>query len=312
MRFSGLFIVFWAMCCASVTLACDGREITSDRVFAAPICIPATPQRIVVMDHSFALGIGLELGLPVVGAPLARMSDKTLADAAQAAGVTDTGFVAQPNLETIVALQPDLILAFTGDVGLAETYQPLLAQLAPTVIDVSGDWRGFYDVLTELAGTSAAQDHADASRAAYETRLAEIKSQMPARPVSIVRITTWDFQVYTDAPDTYAPFEIAHEAGLLRSAYETAPDGPVLKRPDWEELARLDGETLLYIVGGTNDSDSNGRFDEVVANPLWQRLPGVASGRVYPVDPAVWMEFSGYPSALRVLDDLERLVINAP
>ena len=100
---------------------------------------------------------------------------------------------------------------------------------------------------------------------------------------------------------------------LRRSPYEVTDDpGLSMKRPDWEELSQLDGDVLLYIVGGTNDSDKDGRHEEVLANPLWQMLPAVKSGNVHRISAATWMEFSGLASANRVLDDIERFVIAAP
>lgn len=291
---------------APMALACEGRLIEDDRIHASPLCVPADPQRVVVLDQSFALGIGMDMDLPIIGAPLTRMSDEALLARAEASGVTDIGFVTEPSLERIVALQPDLILGFTGDPGLAEAYYPMLSTLAPTLLETSGDWRGFYNTVAALTGQQekAAQMFAD-----YKARLEQIRAQVPDTPVSIVRITSWDFQVYTDTPGAYAPFEILSEAGVQRTEYETAPDGPALKRPDWEELSQLDGDILLYIVGGTNDSATSGRHEEVIGNPLWQMLPAVAAGNVHRIDPAVWMEFSGLGSAHRVLDDIEAYII---
>lgn len=301
--------VFSLLFCSGVAYACDGRLIDEDRIFGSPLCVPENPKRVVVLDQSFSLGIGLELGLPIIGAPLTRMSDESLLKKAQAAGVEDLGFVTEPNLERLVTLQPDLIIAFTGNPGLAESVYPMLSSLAPTMLDTSGDWRGFYNVIGQLSGQ---EDKVAGLFKAYNDRLEEVRAKLPDTPVSILRITSWDFQVYTESPDAYAPFEIAAEAGLVRSNYETAPNGPSLKRPDWEELANLDGEILLYIVGGTNDSDVDGRHEEVIENPLWQVLPAVQSGNVHRIDPATWMEFSGLISAHRVLDDIERLIISTP
>lgn len=294
---------------ATAALACEGRLLEDARLYGSPLCIPAEPQRVVVLDHSFSLGIGLELGLPIVGAPLSRMSDEELLEKAKAAGVEDIGFVTEPSLERIVALQPDLIVAFTGNRGLAESVYPMFSQLAPTLLDISGEWRGFYDTVADLTGGA---DKVDGLFAAYEARLGEVRAKVPEIDVSVVRITPWDFQVYTETPGAYAPFEVLAEAGVHRSAYETAPDGPALKRPDWEELAALDGKILLYIVGGTNDSATSGRHEEVIGNPLWQMLPAVQAGRVHRIDPATWMEFSGLPSAHKVLDDIERFIIDTP
>lgn len=302
----GLAVALWS----SPAIACDGRLIESDAVYAAPLCVPERPQRVVVLDASFGLGIGLDVGLPIVGAPLARMSDADLESRAEAAGAVSLGFVTEPSLETIVALEPDLILGFVGDPALAAGLHPQLAQLAPTLLYTDVDWREFYFLLAGLTGRTA---EVEARFAEFDARLDALRARMPADlEVSVLRITSWDFQVYLDAPVTYAPFALMQAAGVRRTAYETTDDpGLSMKRPDWEELAALDGDVLLYIVGGTNDSDKDGRLEEVLADPLWQMLPAVAAGRAHRVDPATWMEFSGLASAHRLLDDLERYVAAA-
>ena len=78
---------------------------------------------------------------------------------------------------------------------------------------------------------------------------------MPDVKVSVVRIMAGGFQVYVDGPAAYAPFAVLHDAGVKRTAYETATDATILKRPDWEGLAQLDGDVLLYIVGSPYDDE---------------------------------------------------------
>ncbi len=284
-----------------LALACEGRLAEGPGIFAAPICIPAAPQRIVVADPTFSLGMALELGLPVVAAPLTGMSDTALRARAEAAGVADIGSVLQPSIEAAVGARPDLIL---GSAAL-ESLHPMLSQIAPTVLVTESDWRAYYRTLAAVTGT---EDRLAELMAPLEARIDALRPRVPALPVSILRITPWDFQVYPDAPGAWAPFALLRELGVRRPAYETAAD-PAVKRPDWEELAALDGELLLYIVGGMNDSATSGRLEEVMSNPLWQLLPAVRTGRVAPLDPAVWMEFSGIGSAHRVLDDMERLIL---
>ena len=300
----------WVAFAAAPASACEGRLIEDPAVYAAPLCIPAAPARVVAIDASFGLGIGLDVGLPLVGAPLARMSDEGLKARAEAAGATSIGFVAEPSLETVVALQPDLILGFVGDPALAAAVYPQLSQLAPTLLYAGLDWRAFYGLLAGLTGREAEI----AERfAAYDARLAGIRARMPDVRVSVLRITSWDFQVYLDAPQAYAPFAVMRAAGVRRSAWETTEDPALsMKRPDWEELAALDGDVLFYIAGGTNDSDKDGRLEQVLGDPLWAMLPAVRAGRAYRVDHADGMEFSGLDSADRVLDDLERYVIGSP
>lgn len=311
MRFLLMSMIATAcLICADRAQACTERQVDRPDVYGAPLCLPSKPQRVVVLDASFGLGIALDVGLPVVGAPMDRMSDEVLKGRAEAVGATSTGFVTEPSFETIVALQPDLIVGFPGSDSMAAGIYPMVSQLAPTLLYTSVDWRAFYGL---MAGFTGEEERVAAELADLDARLLDLRNRMPETPVSVVRITSWDFQVYLDSPVTYAPFEMMRQAGVQRSDYETTDDPNLsMKRPDWEELAQLDGEVLLYIVGGTNASDEDGRHEEVLANPLWQMLPAVEAGNVHRVDHADWMEFSGLASAHRVLDDLERYVIGTP
>lgn len=285
---------------------CAGRLVEGPEIVAGPVCVPENPQRIVVLDPTFSLGMAIELDLPVVGAPMFGMSDATLKAEAEARGVTDLGAFTAPSLETVVVLQPDLILA-TGALGAGA--QALASTVAPTVMISSENWKDYYRALARATGRSAAADEIIGS---YEDRVAALRARMPEGTVSVVRITPWDFQVYLDAPNAYGPFLVLREAGVKRPPYETAgSEGDTVRRPDWEELSQLTGDRLLYIVGGANDSADSGRHEEVLANPLWQALPAVQAGRVHRVDAATWMEFSGATAAHRVLDDIERLIVEA-
>ena len=295
--------------CAAVSAAaaCEGRLVKDEAVYEAPLCLPATPARVVVLDASFGLGVGLDVDLPIVGAPLDRMSDEALKSRAEDEGVTSLGFVTEPSLETIVALEPDLIVGFVGSESMASGVYPQVSQLAPTLLYIDTDWRDFYHL---MAGFTGQTDEVEQRFAAFDDRLADVRARMPETVVSVLRITSWDFQVYLDSPDGYAPFNIMRQAGVERTDFETTDDPTVaMKRPDWEQLAELDGELLLYIVGGTNDSDQDGRHEEVLSNPLWRMLPAVRSGKVHRVDHGHWMQFSGLDAAHKVLDDLERYVI---
>lgn len=297
-------IVFTAFSAAPGFAACEGRLLETQAIFQAPVCAPERPQRIVTLDAYYNLGMGLELGAPIIGAPLFAMEDAALRATAKQNGVADVGSAAQPSVEKIVALKPDLIL---GDAFMHARAYDLARSIAPTVLINVQNWKEYYALVADITGR---QGEADSAFAAYEKRAADIKARMPDVEVSVVRIIPGGFQVYLDGPGSYAPFSVMRDGGVKRTVYETSTDSTVLKRPDWEGLAALDGDILLYIVGGGHDDDPSGRLEtETLGNPLWQMLPAVAAGRAYRVDPTTWMEFSGLASANRVLDDVERYVV---
>ncbi|WP_225874027.1 iron-siderophore ABC transporter substrate-binding protein [Terrihabitans soli] len=287
---------------APAVSACEGRLVDSKFVLHTPLCVPKEPKRIAVIDPTFSLGMSLELGLPVVAAPLFKMSDPVLKARAQEKSIIDLGSYLEPSIEMLIGAKPDLIIGS----GLADAYYPMLSQIAPTLLYNARDWRDIFSTIADATGQGARKTDFFAP---YDARVASIRARMPNTRVSVLRITSWDFQVYTDGPDAYAPFEVLQDAGVRRSAYETVTDDTGLKRPDWEALSNLDGDVLLYIIGGGNNSDTSGRHEEVTGNPLWKMLPAVKAGRVYRVDAGTWMEFSGLASANRVLDDIERYIL---
>ena len=264
MRFS-LFCFALILLPVTASAECDGRLIDSPHVMPSPVCIPQQPERLLSLDAAYTLGMALESDLPLVGAPLFGMSDEDLRQKAEARSVENVGHLIEPSVEKIIALQPDLIV---GSGFLGETALQLASRIAPTVLITAKDWKDYLRTLIEVGGSNK---NADDLLSSYQSRVAEVRERVPDIKVSVVRITSWDFQVYLDA-SKYAPFAVLQEAGVRRTDYETSTDGVTLKRPDWEQISQLDGDVLLYIVGGTNTSDTDGRLEEVLDNPLWQML----------------------------------------
>jgi ABC-type Fe3+-hydroxamate transport system substrate-binding protein len=91
--------------------------------------IPQQPERVVVLDTG-ELDTALSLGVTPVGAVTTAVSDGFLSYLAEdAADVEVVGTIAEPNLEAIAALRPDLILS---NRTRHEDLYDELSQIAPT------------------------------------------------------------------------------------------------------------------------------------------------------------------------------------
>ncbi|OLP52991.1 iron ABC transporter permease [Rhizobium rhizosphaerae] len=287
--------------------ACEGREI-SQGLQEGPVCIPQAPKRIVTLDPLITLGFLIEMGAPVVGTPYMAIQDETVLKTVKEQGMADLGNPKEPSLERVAALKPDLII------GSAEVHGQIYAQasrIAPTLLFKHMDWKAYQALLAEVTNR---QEIAGKQRAAYEQRAAAIRARMAEKPltVSAVRLAPGRFVVFVDGPQAYAPYAVLHEAGVRRTPYETVTDDTIVKRPDWEELANLEGDVLLYVVASGFDSGPDDALEkEVTANPLWQLLPAVHKGRAHRVDRDAWQSFHGIASAQRILDDVERYVLDA-
>ena len=98
--------------------------------FAAP------PARIVVLDWTLAEAV-LDLGHVPVGAPEIALYGEWVVNPPVPEAVTDIGLRTEPDLETLAALQPDVILA----VDLDPAQEAQLAQIAPVLVWTHWDAR---------------------------------------------------------------------------------------------------------------------------------------------------------------------------
>ncbi|SMH28021.1 iron-siderophore ABC transporter substrate-binding protein [Mesorhizobium australicum] len=301
-----LALLLFLFAAAPVQAACEGKEIT-EGVYNAPFCVPAGVRKIVTLDPLLTLGILMELEVPVVATPYMAIQDSEVLDFVKRSKMVDLGNPKEPSLERIAALKPDLIIGSTE--AHAQIYDKA-SKIAPTIFFNHMDWKKYLRLLSEITGR---EDVANEALAAYEKRVSSIRARMKDVTVSAVRFAPGRFVVFVDGPAAYAPYAVLHEAGVKRTAYETVTDGTIVKRPDWEELANLDGDILLYVsASGFENGPDDALEKEVSGNPLWQLLPAVQAGRAHRVDRATWQSFHGIASAHRVLDDIERYILTAP
>lgn len=289
---TGLFV--------SPALACDGRVVTSENLVGGPICVPSNPERVIALDPFYTLLMAGELGLPVIGTAL---SGAELPDGARSLFDNDPVVVGQilaPDLEVILSLNPDLIL---GDAYAQAEIYGQLKDIAPTALINTSDWKTYFLTLGAAAG---ATQQVEDKLAIYSQKVSEAAQKIPDNmTVSFLRIVPGGFQVYVAGPAAYSPMSILTELGINRPPFETVTDNTVLKRPTLEGLLDLQGDVLIYTIGGAHhDGDAEALEREVTSHPIWQALPAVKAGRVFRVEPNHWMNFGGLRSAEAIVEDV--------
>jgi iron complex transport system substrate-binding protein len=128
-----LFIVFIMTACNSQTIDQDDAEMFTYQSENGPIQVPANPERVVVLS-SFNAGSVMALDVNIVGVDAwAMANERYLPYLGNAVEVSDT------NLEQIMDLEPDLIIATPTNNNLDK-----LGKIAPTVTFTYGN----FDYLT--------------------------------------------------------------------------------------------------------------------------------------------------------------------
>ncbi|MGW0863987.1 ABC transporter substrate-binding protein [Streptomyces sp. NPDC002611] len=279
-----------------------GADTDEDGVFPRTVehfegstAIKAEPRKIAVLstgqlDDLLSLGI---VPTATTRADNAGLVPGYLADAFprhkdRLAGMTDAGTRSAPNLETLAAAQPDLILA---NDSLGELY-PKLSKIAPTVITAGNgiNWKRDLLLVGEAVGKGQrAQGLLDgiAADARAEGR------DVPGDPaVSMVRFT----------PDRTRMFGVSSFTGSL--AVDMG-----LKRPESQRFTAIsedvgpesidvaDGDWIFYSVQGDPEKTDAG---SVLAGPLWKSMKAVDAGHAVKVDDDPWYLNAG-PTAARLV-----------
>jgi iron complex transport system substrate-binding protein len=278
--------------------------------------VPIKPQRVVTLDTSY-LANALALGVQPIGSTawLRREHQSGfgpvksyLLDHTQEISILGYGSNAeQVNLEKILILKPDLIMA---DQAHKAVY-PQLSQIAPTVLyqdpyandNVSEGWKNFLRVTAEVLGkTQSAEVLLDR----YEQRTQVFKQKMgdhlSSIQVSVVNPMPEGIRlIYRD---TFCG-RVISDAGLSRPL-EQDRDGYSSSPLSLELISQVDSDVIFLISFA--DRDNLKLIDWLKNHPLWSHLKAVKQSKVYWVDAEHWYG-SDIIAANLILDDLFKYLV---
>ncbi len=269
--------------------------------------IAGTPERVVVLDTG-ELDAALALGVTPVGAVRTDVSDALPAyieDAGVDAGdIAAVGTIAEPDLEAIAALEPDLVLS--NSVRHAGIYEQL-SGIAPTVFAgaVGESWQENLLLAGEALGRAdRAQELLD-EHAARAEEVGALFGDPAATEVSVVRFLDGTLiRLYGEGSFIGS---VLADVGFARPQVQRTAETFVEISP--EQVSQADGDLLFHAAYGADGAAAAG---QVTAGPLWGSVPVVQAGRAFEVDDDRWFLALGPIGARLVLDDLEELAGRLP
>ncbi|MGH4019402.1 MAG: ABC transporter substrate-binding protein [Pseudonocardiaceae bacterium] len=258
--------------------------------------VPVQPERVVVLDTGEFDAV-TALGVKPVGAVRAPADSgflEYLSD--EARGVELVGTIAEPNLEKIASLRPDLILS--SKLRHEEFYDEL-SGIAPTVFaeTVGVVWKENFLLDARALGM---EGKARRMLDGYEQRAAQLGSKIgdpAATSVSLVRFTPDQIRLYAKGSFIGT---VLDDVGFSRPPSQQ-PDETFVE-VSAEQIAQADGDVIF--VSSYGPAAETG-LPSVTAGPLWQTLGAVEAGKVQLVPDDHWMLGIGIGAAQLVLDDLE-------
>jgi iron complex transport system substrate-binding protein len=284
--------------------------------------LPDAPKRIVVLSEP-ALDAALALGVRPVATTLGRGQGTVSAYLqARAKGIQSVGILAQPNLERIARLRPELILT-DGTATLDDATLDKLRRLAPTVVvsRTGEDWRRAFSATARILGRSA---QAQRLLARYDRRVAAIRARLGANSGATISIVRWGgIGLPAVLMKELAASRVLTDLGLRRPPAQDRR-GPGHTVPvSLERIEALDADWMFFgslgaggPAGGVADTPADLASARQALRyardtPGFTGLKAVRSGHVVPVDGSVWTSAGGYLAEQVVLDDVERALIPA-
>ncbi len=272
-----------------VTAAIVGALIVSaaPRAFAAPdtsrtvidevgreVKVPAEVKRIVTLapnltETIYALGLGDRL-----------VGDTNFCDTPPAAKLKPhVGNPQNPNLETIVALHPDLVLATTS-INTLETADAL-KQLGIAVYTSDPQTvRGMLDSTSHVAEVIGAAQQGTELVSRMQQRLDALHARLSERPMVHVLFVVWLEPLQTIGQNTFI-------ADALRWA---GAESVLVSKQNWphlslEEVVRLQPDYIVFTEdhGGGVSTE----LADLRARPVWRDLDAVERGHVVNVSEEV-------------------------
>ncbi len=261
--------------------------------------INAAPTKVVIISTGQADAM-LSLGMCPIGSTTASgaegpvpqyLKDAYPDQASAIEAITKVGSRTEPDIETIGALKPDLILTNIAGKDDADTLYKNLTAIAPTVVTrgTGQFWKIDFLLLADALGKrEAAQSLLDI----ITQEAGEAGSALTtAGTISLLRKNSDKLRVF--GPISFSGSVVA-DMGLQRPDPQQFTDG-VSRELSSETLDQADGDWLFYGVQGDKD-------EELTGQALWGSLKAVGAGHAVKVDDDPFFLNAG-PTAARVVRD---------
>ncbi|MCE8038771.1 iron-siderophore ABC transporter substrate-binding protein [Halomonas sp. MCCC 1A11062] len=268
------------------------------------VAIPDAPKRVVTL-YEGALDVALAADVMPLGAVTTRGGDgvaRYIEAHLNAQRPAIVGVVREINLEAVLALQPDLILA---PPQLAEAQYRLLSRMAPTVVPLTEGldpeaWRGEARLFAQALGREA---EIEAVLEQVDARAAEIEAKISADEAPSAVLVRWMPQGPMVMSDRLFTAGLLRASGVaIHDAGLTSEDRPHSDPLSLENLSRVDADWLFL---ATLNEEGREALQAAQATPAFARLDVVARDQVVPVDGQLWSSASGPLAALAILDELD-------
>ncbi|MEU6476552.1 ABC transporter substrate-binding protein [Streptomyces sp. NPDC047017] len=267
------------------------------------VTVPAAPKKVVTLSEP-TLDAALALGFQPIGATAGR-GQKGVSTylAAKAKNAEVVATVAEPDLEKLATLHPDLILLdeTTGSKRVLDKLQAI----APTVLTakLNEDWKKAF---VATADALDKKPEAEKELASFDADVAAAKSKLGADAGAVTSVIRWQ-----DGAPSVVGKGLGHVGstlaalGLKRPADQQGASIGHSEPVSLEKLDTIDGDWLFFGTLGSR-ADGETAYAQARKVPNFSALKAERKKHVVVVEGSAWNSSGGPIAARTVLDDVTK------
>lgn len=291
---------------ASTSLGALAETRQVEDAMGTQLTVPADPQRIVTLSE-LDLDTALALGITPVGttdgrgqaAPPRYLEGQVLAQ------TRSVGILNNPNLETLLELQPDLIL--TGPQKPEQL--AILNEIAPTAVSYAvGEY--WADATLRVAHILNREADGKQLLERYQARAAAGREKLSAHQGDSISIARWNPKGPSYMLKDSFSSTVARDLGLVRPAHQQEPGTTHSLALSLESLELLDADWLVIGTLATS-GDAVEALRQAEQTPMFMQLGATQAGQYRAVDGSVWTSTGGPLAALQVIEDIEEMILGS-
>lgn len=305
--FSLIFTVFvLCLCtggCTSLTNTAgmsNAIKITDDN--QRVVTLKKIPERIVVLSPSF-----LELVEAVDGKVVGRAKTQLGKVPEFAKDAAEVGFIFNINVEKIVELKPDLVIAYKG---MHERYlHTLEANNIPVIVLSLKSYDDVKHSLVVLGQVMHKEDKGKAMAEKLDKDIASTVSQLPKseRSVAILHTTNMGITLEKESSIAGCCAKLLKLHNVVQGATK-AVSGPMGTQPDMAPYSLEDllekNPQVIFITSMGAKQDVEGKLkSEIMSNEAWNSIDAVKNNQVFFLPDELFLLNPGlhYPDAVRLM-----------
>ncbi|HBM10817.1 ABC transporter substrate-binding protein [Pseudomonas sp. Choline-3u-10] len=292
-----------ALIAGLMTLSAHAATRQVEDAFGNTVTVPAEPERVVTLNE-IDLDTALTLGVTPIGTVNGRgqAAPPRYLEGKVPSGIKVVGDLDNPNLETLLELEPDLIL--TGPVKPEQL--AILNEIAPTVTTFkwAEPWQSSMQRTAHVLNKDA---EAKAFLDRYEARAAEARERLKDHQGETFSIVRWNPKgpsyMFKDAFSS----TVVEDVGLVRPAHQQDPGHTHSMALSLESLELLDADWLVIGTLATS-GEAVEALSQAEETPAFRQLSSIQAKRFAAVDGSLWTSLGGPMAALQVIEDVESIV----